>query len=75
LKNPQVSQFESVAFRHCSATLGRFRHPSPPIALSIASIFIHLRRAMGMPMYVLALVMSFSADLLGVLAAKIAGDE
>jgi hypothetical protein len=34
-----------------------------------------LRRGLALPFYVLALVLSFSADLLGVLAAKIAGDD
>ena len=75
LKNPQVSQFDSVAFRHRSATLGRFHHRAPsPMTVSIASIVIHLRRAVALPLYVVALVLSFSADLLGILAAKIACD-
>jgi hypothetical protein len=30
---------------------------------------------MALPLYSVALVLNFSADLLGVLAAKIAGDE
>jgi hypothetical protein len=34
-----------------------------------------LRRAVALPLYVVSLVLSFSADLLGILAAKIAGDE
>jgi hypothetical protein len=35
----------------------------------------HLRRALAFPLYVIALAMSFASDLLGVIAAKIAGDE
>jgi hypothetical protein len=38
-------------------------------------VCIHLRRAAALPIYALALIMSHSADLLGILAAKIAGDE
>jgi len=36
---------------------------------------LEVRRALVLPLYALALILSFSADLLGALAAKIAGDE
>jgi hypothetical protein len=37
--------------------------------------FAGLRRAVARPIYVLALVLGLLSDALGVLAAKIAGDE
>jgi hypothetical protein len=36
---------------------------------------MHLRHALAFPLYAVALVMSFASDLLGSLAAKIAGDD
>jgi hypothetical protein len=45
------------------------------IHTEFASIFIHLRRAVALPLYVVALVLSFAAYQLGILAAKITGDE
>ena len=44
------------------------------MAVRIASIFIHLRRAAALPIYTIALILSFSVDALGILAAKLAGD-
>ena len=46
-----------------------------PMAASLAPIVIHLRRALALPIYVVALLLSLLGDALGVLAAKIAGDE
>jgi hypothetical protein len=34
-----------------------------------------VRRAMALPIYTVALILSFASDLLGWLAAKIAGDD
>jgi hypothetical protein len=34
-----------------------------------------LRRALALPFYAVALLLSFASDLLGALAAKIAGDD
>jgi hypothetical protein len=45
------------------------------MAVSPALACIHLRRAVALPIYVLALVLGLLGDALGVLAAKIAGDE
>jgi hypothetical protein len=45
------------------------------MAASLAPIVIHLRRALALPIYVVALLLSLLGDALGVLAAKIAGDE
>jgi hypothetical protein len=36
--------------------------------------WLRLRRALALPIYTVALIMSFLSDLLGNLAAKIAGD-
>jgi hypothetical protein len=40
-----------------------------------ASVCNHLRQSVALPIYTVALVLSYSVDLLGVLAAKIAGDD
>ena len=38
------------------------------------AISLRLRRALALPIYAVALIMSFLSDLLGTIAAKIAGD-
>ena len=38
------------------------------------SPWLRLRRALALPIYTIALIMSFLSDLLGDLAAKVAGD-
>jgi hypothetical protein len=38
------------------------------------SPWLRLRRALALPIYAVALIMSFASDLLGNLAATIAGD-
>jgi hypothetical protein len=43
--------------------------------LACRPVCIRARRALALPIYALALVLALSADLLGILAAKIAGDE
>jgi hypothetical protein len=45
------------------------------MAINIASILVPLRRAVALPIYALAQIMSYSAELLGALAAKMAGDD
>ena len=37
--------------------------------------YTHLRRALAFPLYAMALAISFAGDLLGITAAKIAGDD
>jgi len=39
------------------------------------SFGLRCRRAAALPIYVVALILSFTSDLLGILAAKIAGDN
>jgi hypothetical protein len=39
------------------------------------SFGLRCRRAVALPLYVLALILGFSADLLGILAARITGDD
>jgi hypothetical protein len=36
---------------------------------------LRLRRALALPLYAIALILSFASDMLGSLAAKIAGDD
>jgi hypothetical protein len=36
---------------------------------------LRLRRALALPRYAIALILSFASDMLGSLAAKIAGDD
>jgi hypothetical protein len=43
--------------------------------VSTASTFVHLRHATALPIYTIALILSFSSDALGILAAKLAGDH
>ncbi len=43
--------------------------------MSVDYCLIEARRAVTLPLYVIALILSFTSDLLGILAAKIAGDE
>ena len=37
--------------------------------------WLRFRRALALPIYTLALILSFLSDVLGTLAAKIAGDD
>jgi hypothetical protein len=38
------------------------------------SVHLRLRRALALPIYSIALILSYASDLLGSLAARIAGD-
>jgi hypothetical protein len=40
-----------------------------------APVYMSLRRALALPLYVVALATAYSSDLIGALAAKIAGDD
>jgi hypothetical protein len=73
--NPEVSQLDSGLSGYRSATLGQSNYRACPMAASAPSILIHLRHAAALPIYTLALILSFSADLLGALAAKIVSED
>jgi hypothetical protein len=70
-----MSRFESGAFEQSSATLGPIPSPSPTMVKRFASVCINLRQSVALPLYTVALVLSYSVDVLGNIAAKIAGDD
>jgi hypothetical protein len=49
-------------------------HESADDDLQPMSVHLRLRRALALPIYSIALILSYASDLLGSLAARIAGD-
>jgi hypothetical protein len=67
------AKFSPFSVCHFPAASGRVRQALGQI-LGHAKVAT-LRRGMAFPLYTLALILSFASDLLGCLAARIAGDD
>jgi hypothetical protein len=75
LKSPIMSQFDSGAFGRRSATLGRSHHRALDMTDNTRQACNHLRHALALPLYAIALVISYVSDVIGNIAAKIADDD
>jgi hypothetical protein len=74
----KVSQFDSALSGRCSVlATGSSLGPEPMIdnPQDHPRVCLRLRQALALPIYAVALILSFLSDLLGKIAAKIAGDD
>jgi hypothetical protein len=70
-----MSQFDSGAFGRRSATLGRSHHRALDMTDNTRQAYNHLRHALALPLYAIALSISYLSDLIAIIAAKIAADD